>query len=184
MQYEDSCRSGTEKKITLSSARAANLTDTPKVTAPVRMFVLSVGANTIRPCAQKTLQPLARVFYVAGTIQRVTKDALYTKIYSKHGVKPITQYTQQLSDSYYPSQHQWCTKISPLPRTLHPATTPKPLPNSYSRIVTHHQQPTDMTETLSKFLDEFRTMFNQLIQQNSMILNMLSTVIHIRVVTN
>ena len=57
---------------------------------------LSVGGKTIRPCAQKTQQPQPRVLYVAGNTQRVTKDVLYTKIYSKHGVKPITQYTKPL----------------------------------------------------------------------------------------
>jgi len=34
-----------------------------------------------------------------------------------------------------------------------------------------------MAEELSIFLTEFKSMFNQLIQQNGMILNMLSTVI-------
>ena len=64
-----------------------------------------------------------------------------------------------------------------LPRNLYPVPAPEPPPTSYSRIVTHHQQPTDMTDQLSSFLNEFKTMFNQLIQQNGMILNMISTVI-------
>jgi hypothetical protein len=34
-----------------------------------------------------------------------------------------------------------------------------------------------MSDQLSIFLQEFKTMFSQLIQQNSIILNMLSTVI-------
>lgn len=58
---------------------------TLKAIALDRMSVLSVGAITIRPSAQKTLLPQPRVLYVVGTIQRVTKDVLYTKIYSKHG---------------------------------------------------------------------------------------------------
>jgi len=65
-----------------------------------------------------------------------------------------------------------------LPRTLPPVPVPESPPTSYSRIFTHHQQPTTMTEKLSIFLHEFKTMFSQLIQQNNMILNMLSTVIH------
>ena len=65
-----------------------------------------------------------------------------------------------------------------LPRTLHPVPAPEPPPPSYSRIVTLHQQPTNTTDQLSIFLNEFKTMFSQLIQQSSMILNMLSTVIH------
>jgi len=64
----------------------------------------------------------------------------------------------------------------PLPRTPLATANEHP-PTSYSRIVTHHQHPTNMAEKLSIFLNEFKPMFNQLIQQNSMILNMLSTVI-------
>ena len=38
-------------------------------------------------------------------------------------------------------------------------------------------QPINTTEQLSIFLDEFKTMFSQLIQKNGMILNMISAVI-------
>ena len=65
-----------------------------KVTAPDHMFALSVGANIIRHCAQKTLLPQPRVPYVAGKTQRVAKDVSYIKTYSKLEVKPIAQYTQ------------------------------------------------------------------------------------------
>jgi len=54
--------------------------------------------------------------------------------------------------------------------------TPTPS-SSYSRTVTHHQQPINTTQQLSIFLNEIKTMFSQLIQQNGMILNMISTVI-------
>jgi hypothetical protein len=50
---------------------------------------------------------------------------------------------------------------------------------SYSRVVSDSnsmQQGTDLT--LTKFLEEFKTMFTQLVQQNNMILQMLSTVIN------
>jgi hypothetical protein len=79
------------KKIIRSRARGGNLMGTPKAIAPDRMFALSVGANIIRPCAQKALLPQPRVPYVAEPTQRATRDMLYTKIYSKHGVKPNTQ---------------------------------------------------------------------------------------------
>ena len=82
------------KKIILYTARDANHMGTPKVTAPEHMFALSVGANIIRHCAQKTLLPQPCVPYVAGIIQRVTNDVSYTKTYSKLEVKPIAQYTQ------------------------------------------------------------------------------------------
>lgn len=41
-----------------------------------------------------------------------------------------------------------------------------------------HEQQININEVLSNFLTEFKTMFSQLISQNSMILNMLSTVIN------
>jgi len=68
-------------------------------------------------------------------------------------------------------------QFPPLPRTpLTPAAEHPP--TSYSRIVTHNQHPTNMATQLSIFLNEFKTMFNKPIQQNSMILYMLSTAIH------
>jgi hypothetical protein len=60
---------------------------------PHRMFALSLGANIIRHCAEKTLLPQPRVPCVAGNTQKVTKDVSYTKTYSKLEVKPIAQYT-------------------------------------------------------------------------------------------
>jgi hypothetical protein len=68
-------------------------------------------------------------------------------------------------------------QFPPLPHNQHPAPTSAPSPISYSRAVTHHKQPANMADHLSTFLHEFKTMFSQLIQQNSVILNMLSTVI-------
>jgi hypothetical protein len=44
----------------------------------------------------KTLLPQPHVLYAVEPIQQITMDVLYTKIYSKHGVKPITQYTHPL----------------------------------------------------------------------------------------
>jgi GTP cyclohydrolase FolE2 len=67
-----------------------------KSIAPDPMFALSVGVNTTCPCAQKTLLPQPHVLYAVEPIQQVTKEVLYTKIYSKHGVKLITQYTHPL----------------------------------------------------------------------------------------
>ena len=64
----------------------------------------------------------------------------------------------------------------PLPRTPHPAPVSGSPPLPYSRIVSHHSQPVPTTDQLSTFLVEFKTMFNQFIQQNGMLLNMLNTV--------
>jgi len=68
-------------------------------------------------------------------------------------------------------------QFPPLPCNLHPFPAPEPPSSSYSHIVTYHQQPINTTEQLSIFLNEFKTMFSQLIQQNGMILNMIITVI-------
>jgi hypothetical protein len=82
-----------------------------------------------------------------------------------------------ISPSITPVNINDALQFPSLPRTLHPAQFSETPPTSYSRIVTTHQQPTNMTEELSIFLNEFKTMFSQLIQQNSVILNMLNTVI-------
>ena len=65
-------------------------------------------------------------------------------------------------------------ELHPVPETEPP---PFPSPSPYSYIATHHQQPIILAEQLSTFLNEFKTMFGQLIQQNGLILNMLSNVI-------
>lgn len=51
--------------------------------------------------------------------------------------------------------------------------------HTYAQLTKNSAEPnsTNSEITLSKFLNEFKSMFNQLIQQNSMILNMLSSVI-------
>jgi hypothetical protein len=151
--------------------------DTPKATAPDRMSVLIVGANITPHCAQKTLLPQPRVLYVAGSTQRVTRDVSYTKIYSKLAVKPIAQYTPPSFRLLLPQLTSLIPANFPLPRELQPVLAPEPPPMPYSRVVTHHQQPVYMTEQLSISLTEFRSLFIQLIQQNGMILNMLSTVL-------
>ena len=72
-------------KIIAFSALGANFMGTPKATAPDRMSALSVEANTIRPCAQKTQEPQLRVPYMAENNQRVTKDVLHTNFTASTG---------------------------------------------------------------------------------------------------
>ena len=184
---------------------------TLKPTATARLSASSVGENTKRTCAQKTLLSRLRALYVEGTTQRATKAVLYTKSYSRHAAKSFA-HSPQL-------QNQLLLHLSPSTRTINfplyptvsiplrppspplyhtpvlspttsswptfppyhtigiPLRAPFPPPISYSLAVTHHQQPANIADQLSTFLHEFKTMFNQLIQQNSIILNMLSTVI-------
>ena len=152
-----------------------------KITAPDHMFALSVGANTIGPCGQNTLMPQSRVLYVTENTRRATNDVLYINN------------LQQARDKTHRSNHPTATQTSttpvnindtsqfPLPYKVHsvpaPEPPPFPFPSPYSYIATHHQQPINVAKQLSTYLNEFKTMFGQLIQQNGLILNMLSTVI-------
>ena len=56
-----------------------------KASAPARMFASSVGANTIRHCAQKTLLPQSRVSYAAANIQRFTRMYFIQKFTASRG---------------------------------------------------------------------------------------------------
>lgn len=90
---------------------------------------------------------------------------------------------QKLGREYQPkertTQQHGITQqiIEPTNLTYQPQHYPR---RSYSQIVSQESktQQQDENLTLSKFLDEFKTMFNQLIQQNNLIINMLSTVIN------
>ena len=64
--------------------------------------------------------------------------------------------------------------VAPLPNTL-PILPPR-VNRSYADV-TRGQNDNSQDITLSKFLEEFKQMFNQLIQQNSLVLNMLTTLI-------
>jgi hypothetical protein len=124
------------KKITLYSAQDANHSGTPKVTAPDRMFALSVRANIIQHCAQKTPLPQPYVPHVAGNTQRATKDVSYTKTYSKFELKPIAQYTQPQPRLLLPWLILLIPAISPLPRKIHPVPAPEPHP-LYTPMLLH-----------------------------------------------
>jgi hypothetical protein len=49
---------------------------------------------------------------------------------------------------------------------------------SYSQVLTQNQQSPTVVDQLSTFLNEFKALFNQLVNQNSMILSLLNTVIN------
>ena len=65
----------------------------------------------------------------------------------------------------------------PLNHNQPPVPTPANQQTPYSRILTQNLQSSNISEQLSTFLNEFKGRFNQLIKQNSMVLNMLRTVI-------
>jgi hypothetical protein len=54
---------------------------------------------------------------------------------------------------------------------------------SYSQVLNQNQQSHTITNQFSAFITEFKTMFNQLINENSMILSLLNTVIN-KITTN
>lgn len=66
------------------------------------------------------------------------------------------------------------TMAVPITHTQHPGQQSI----SYANITkTNTEQMTDINSIMSKFLEEFKNMFHQLIQQNSMVLNMLTTLV-------
>ena len=79
---------------------------TPKATASDRMFALSVRANTIRPCTQKTPLPRPRVLYVAGIIQPSYKGCvIYKNLQHARGKTHHPIHPNAIKTSYT-SQHQ------------------------------------------------------------------------------
>ena len=165
------------KKIISFSALGANYMGKTKSTAPYRESALSMGTNTIWPFAQKPSSPS----HVCPMWRR--KPIEFHRMY-------YMQHLQQAQGKAHHKIHHTAFRTSitpvnindasqfpPLPPNLHPFPAPHPPSSSYSRIVTHRQQPINTTEQLSININEFKTMFSQLIQQNGMILNMISTVI-------
>jgi hypothetical protein len=75
------------------------------------------------------------------------------------------------------------TRSSPIPTAIPDhTTTPNNLPNqqrSYAKVVGNRvQQDEDSASTLKTFLEDFKRLFAQLLQQNSLILNMLTTLLN------
>jgi len=75
------------------------------------------------------------------------------------------------------------TRSSPIPTAVPDhTTTPNNLPNqqrSYVDVVGNRvQQDENSASTLKTFLEDFKRLFAQLLQQNSLILNMLTTLIN------
>jgi hypothetical protein len=103
----------------------------------------------------------------------IYKNLQHARGKTHHPINPTATQT-----STTPVNINYLHQCPTLPHTLHPVPALSPPTPSYSHTVTHHQQLTNTTDQFSIFLNEFKTIFSQLIQQNSMILNMLSTVIH------
>ena len=102
---------------------------------------------------------------------------IYEKLQQARGKTHHPIHRTAVRTSITPVNINDATQFLPLILNMHPFSGPEPPSSSNSRTVTHHQQPINTTQQLSIFLNEFKTMFSQLIQQNGMILNMISTVI-------
>jgi len=151
--------------------------DTPKATAPDRMFCVKCGDEHNKILCTKDPTAPATCALCDGEQPASYKGCV------------IYKNLQQARDKTHCSNHPTATQTSTppvnindaLPYKLHPLPAPEPppfpSPSPYSYIATHHQQPINLAEQLSTFHNEFKTMFGQLIQQNGLILNMLNTVI-------
>jgi hypothetical protein len=69
-------------------------------------------------------------------------------------------------------------QFPPLKPNQPPGPIPTNQPASYSQIRLQNQYSQNISEQFSTFLNEFKAMFNQLTNQNSMILNMLNAIIN------
>ena len=65
----------------------------------------------------------------------------------------------------------------PLLPTQTPVQQPTPPPATFSHVVTSGPQPVDLAAQLSTFLNEFKSLFTQLMQQTGAILSMLTAVL-------
>jgi len=134
---------------------------TPKATAADHMFALSVGANTIRTCAQKSLLLQPRVLYVAENTWRAIKVVIYKNLQQAWGKTHRLNHPTATQTST-PAVNINDASQFPLPYKLHPVPAPEPptFPSPpYSYMATHHQQPINLAEQLSTFINEFKTMF-------------------------
>jgi hypothetical protein len=112
--------------------------------------------------------------------QLITMDAIYTQIYKKiRNQKGCQQYqnTAQQNAHININDNNLFPPLNPNQPLTQMYSTPQ-MP--YSQAATQNQQPANnnITEPLTIFVKEFKAMFSQLLNQNSMILNMLSTVIN------
>jgi hypothetical protein len=99
----------------------------------------------------------------------------------KNGDKPINQITHRLL------QQKININDSNQFPPINPNQTQNQMPfipqTSYSQVLNQNQQSPHITNQFSTFLIEFKTIFNQLINQNSMILSLLNMVIN-KITTN
>jgi hypothetical protein len=120
---------------------------------------------------QKPTKRKTRSTFIESHHYTQTKPIINTADLNHFPFLPTNQRQELNNNTNNNSNSSNNDNINIVPIPLH-----QPIP--YSQIVTQTQQSSNVAEQLSAFLNEFKTMFNQLISQNSMIINMLSPVIN------
>jgi len=130
--------------------------------------VLNAAGDTVQPAARRPIPHRPLVLYVEAIIQQITKDAIFTKNNTTLSTLPkdrIPNITPQQTPLHTPRQaHDPNIRLM---HKLYGALNQSPPPPNVNEPI-----------SLSTFLREFQAMFQQLIQQNTMILNMLTMLIN------
>jgi hypothetical protein len=170
-----------QKKKTSFNAQDVNLMDTQIHTVQNHMHALNAEETITQPYVQNHQIYQPSVHCVEETIPQATKDVKCRRICKKNRGKPINQIahrpTQQRINV---SDNSQFPLINPNQTSIQMPLAPQ---ISYSQALQQNQQPLYIPGQFSVFLTEFKKMFNQLINQNSMILSLLNTVIN-KITTN
>jgi hypothetical protein len=140
--------------------------------------MLNVVVTMIRQCAPKIPLPRRRAPFVAGLTQRNYKRCdVYRRLQTAWGVyaprpRPPTPRIPAPQVDTGDVRH-----FPPLLHTQPPVPPSKPPPAPCSHVVASGSQSVELGAQLSVFLTEFKSLFNQLMQQTSTILTMLTTVL-------
>jgi hypothetical protein len=131
----------------------------------------------LRQCAPKIPLPRRRALFVAGRTQQTTKDVMSFAAFRQLGAsarRPRPPTTRM------PAPQVDTGDLRHFPPLLHtpPPVPPSQLPPaSYSHVVASGSQSVELGAQVSAFLAEFKSLFNQLMQQTSTILTMLIAVL-------
>jgi hypothetical protein len=105
----------------------------------------------------------------------VYQDLINLKTNNNRSSVPLRQQNQQQQGQQQPGQRTTST-ILQNPQHNRRLTYAQSVLNETNTSTVNHETET-LTATLTSFLNQLKKMFNQLLNQNSMILNMLTTVI-------
>ena len=152
--------------------------DIPKPIAPDRLSALNVGVTMPRLCALSILLPRRHAPYATEPTRRFTKVVTSTAAFKQLGVLPPPRPQSPVPRSNTPpvdttDDHHFPTMLPTQP-PVQQSTSP---PASFGHVVASGPQPVDLAAQLSTFLNEFNSLFTQLMQQTGAILSMLTAVL-------